>query len=96
MGLFSFLRKSLRSAIRKHMESKDTGELLKICEENGETPLCVAATAGYLDVVKTLLDAGADVNAKDNRGETVLAYAREADLEIIRLLEKAAANQVKE
>jgi ankyrin repeat protein len=36
----------------------------------------VAAFWGHQDVVRTLLDAGADVNATDENGDTALTYAR--------------------
>ncbi|MGE0862798.1 MAG: ankyrin repeat domain-containing protein [Vicinamibacterales bacterium] len=47
---------------------------------NGTTPLMVAAAAGKVDAVKALVDAGADVNAKDGvRLQTPLMYAAAAN-----------------
>lgn len=40
----------------------------------GFTPLNVAAWQGYSRVVKLLIDAGADIEAKDNAGATVLHH----------------------
>ena len=34
----------------------------------GDTPLHIAASHGHLEVVKILLEAGANVNAKNNSG----------------------------
>lgn len=42
----------------------------------GRTPLMVAADWLFVDVVKVLLAAGADVNRRDNRGNTALMYAQ--------------------
>jgi ankyrin repeat protein len=53
------------------------------------TPLLLAAPAGSTELVKTLVDAGADVNAKDMRGMTPLMLAIATDhydLEKIHLL----------
>ena len=45
---------------------------------NGETPLMVAARTGSVDGVKLLLDAGANVDAKDTlRETTALIWAAE-------------------
>lgn len=41
-------------------------------EDNGATALIRAADNGHLDVVRLLLDKGADVNAHDNDGITAL------------------------
>jgi ankyrin repeat protein len=53
------------------------------------TPLLLAAPVGSTELVKTLIDAGADVNAKDLRGMTPLMLAVATDhydLDKIRLL----------
>ena len=43
----------------------------------GHTPLMVAAMNGQYKVVKTLIDWGGDVHAKDNDGKNVLSLALE-------------------
>ena len=53
------------------------------------TPLVLASALGPVAVVKTLIDAGADVNAKEARGMTPLMYASatdHGDIEIIKTL----------
>lgn len=43
--------------------------------DNGWAPLHIAAFLGYVKVVKTLLDHGADINIKNRYGETALLQA---------------------
>src|SRR5258705_2173236 len=44
-------------------------------DDNGQTPLIVAASRGNLDVVNALLKGGADVNIKDKLGYTAFFRA---------------------
>ena len=59
------------------------------------TPLILASPFGPASVVKTLLDARADVNAREARGMTPLMYAAatdHADLEVVRMLIASGAD----
>ena len=47
-------------------------------DDGGLTPLMALTTYGNTQAVKTLLDAGEQVNAKDNNGMTALDHARNA------------------
>lgn len=58
--------------------------------DTGIKALIVAACGGYIKIIKLLLDAGADINAKDNFGWTALHCVREVD--IAKLLIKAGAD----
>jgi len=44
-------------------------------DSNGWTPLHEGARGGHVEVVKLLIDNGADVNEKTNYGETPLYWA---------------------
>jgi ankyrin repeat protein len=46
-----------------------------LAPSSNETPLHIAAQQGHLEVVKVLLDHGADINAKRSDGETPLLLA---------------------
>ncbi|KAI1472363.1 ankyrin repeat-containing domain protein [Daldinia caldariorum] len=44
--------------------------------DGGKTPLHAAVEKGHLDIVKMLVEAGADINAEDDMSKTPLFYAR--------------------
>ena len=74
---FSALHQAVRSRNREAFDLAMAAEpLLDERDENGRTALHHAAFAADLDVVRRLLEAGADVNAKDHDGNTPHAYAR--------------------
>ena len=63
-------------------------------DDKGITPLMLAARDGHTNIVKALLENGADVNSKNNKGETALARAIENDrTEIIQMLKNAGAEE---
>ncbi len=67
--------------------------LLESPNPRGSTPLCVAASKGYSDIVKYLIKKGADVNKGNIFGSTPLHYAAWAsDPELFNALLKAGAN----
>jgi ankyrin repeat protein len=51
---------------------KDNPDLVSSRDNNGDTPLHLAAAKGYKDVTQLLLAKAADVNAKNNDGWTPL------------------------
>lgn len=50
-------------------------KLINVKDKEGETALLLAANGLYLDLVILLISSGADVNAKNNAGFTVMMYA---------------------
>ena len=50
-------------------------DINKICDSNGNTPLIVACQNGHLNVVKMLVDSGADMNQINKKGNTPLHYS---------------------
>lgn len=61
-------------------------------DENGNTPLILAAATGQHDMVSVLIDMGANVNLQNNAGETALmqSFVRE-DVQTINKLVKSGA-----
>ncbi len=61
-------------------------------DENGNTPLILAAQNGHNEVIMALLAAKADVRAKNNQGQTALDLAAAGGHdECVRLLKQAGA-----
>jgi hypothetical protein len=62
------------------------------CKSPTLSPLMYACTSGRIEIVKLLLDAGADVNAKTDDNKTALSFAMERGVpEVIDLLKKRGA-----
>jgi len=63
-------------------------------EKSGFTALMYASTFGYIDIVRKLLQAGADVHEKGPKGTTAISAAAEGDhTEIVHLLKSAGAKE---
>lgn len=67
--------------IRLFVEKDELKILLKDRTLSGTTAVHDAARRGHVDVMKSLIDEGADLNAKDGRGRSALHYAAERDLD---------------
>ena len=71
----------------------DYPALIKHKDEDGQTPLHLAADKGAMDALKALLEAGANGNAADGDGITVLQAAVIADnVEVCKVLLENGAN----
>ncbi len=55
--------------------SAETGGFMRDCRTRGETPLHRAAAFGTEETIKMLLDAGANIEAKDMNGDSPLSWA---------------------
>jgi ankyrin repeat protein len=53
----------------------ETGGFMRDCRTKGETPLHRAAAFGSTDTIQMLLDAGAEVSARDMHGDSPLTWA---------------------
>jgi len=58
----------------------DYGADINTIDSAGDTPLHRAARQGSLEIVKSLLNAGADVDAKNDMGLKAASVARIAEL----------------
>ncbi len=60
---------------RATLPDMETGAFMRDCRTKGETPLHRAAAFGSKQAIQMLLDAGANVQAKDQHGDTPLSWA---------------------
>ncbi|MFZ5806198.1 MAG: ankyrin repeat domain-containing protein [Verrucomicrobiota bacterium] len=65
--------------IRRHMKAMelllDAGANINVQDESGYTPLMKASEFGCLEIVKFLLEKGADIETKNTFGDTALTHA---------------------
>ncbi|XP_053192274.1 60 kDa lysophospholipase [Scomber japonicus] len=72
---------------------REMGNNLCLSDYDGRTPLHIAASEGYLNVVQYLLSHGASVYARDRYGDTPLSNAvRFRRKEVVKLLRKTGAH----
>jgi ankyrin repeat protein len=71
----------------------DSGAEIESKDENGQTPLLLAANDGHETVVKVLIEANAETESKDKDGQTPLSRAAEKGHEtIVKMLIEAKAD----
>lgn len=71
---------------------KSAGAEVSFRDENGLTPIHLAAKNGHVDLIKALKDAGADVSAQTEDGWTPMHLAAEnGHVDVIKALTDAAA-----
>ena len=78
-------------SIKRFLQS---GLNLNCQDENGQTPLMIAAEKGYLEEVEGLLEFAADPNIQDNKGISALMIASDKGRsKIVRALVKWGADR---
>ena len=70
-GLFQAIRNGDAAFVKAHLTKRE----IEVRDGRGATPLMHAAAFGNLDTLKLLLDAGADVNARNDFDATALLWA---------------------
>jgi hypothetical protein len=58
---------------------------------HGRTPLMMAAMHGWPEALRALLDAHANIRARDRAGHTVLDFVDPIETEVVKTLKKAGA-----
>ena len=63
-------------------------------DENGNTPLHIAAEKGHENMAELLLANNAEINAKDNNGRTPLAWAEnQGHKDVVELLRQHGGHE---
>ena len=68
--IFEYIRNNDLESVKKLIESDNT--LLEIGNYLSYTPLHIATFYGHIDIIKYLVECGADIETKDNDGNTPL------------------------
>jgi len=90
-GMIDVAKELLGKYAAESVEGKE--EWIDAASDEGITPLIAACSEGHAEVVKLLLDAKADANAKDkDQTNSLMAAASRGHTEIIDLLLDAGAN----
>lgn len=90
--LKNFLEFCVNGSTQKVIDAINIGIDVNIKDKGCDTALMRAARYGYLEIVKVLIKAGADVNAKSSRGSALIFAAKYGHIEIINMLIKAGAD----
>jgi ankyrin repeat protein len=83
------VKKNLNDILKPKLKEDIIKDLSNLSQEEKNIKLRIASYNGYLDLVKLLINNGADVNAKNNFGFTSLMLASVNDhMDIVNLLIK--------
>lgn len=83
----------VRAILAKHGSANSELEFLDAASEDGVTPLTAAASEGHVDCVRLLVDAKADINAKDKDNTTpLMAAAARGYVDVVSLIVEAGAD----
>jgi hypothetical protein len=67
------------------------GAAVDVATSDRRTPLMNASMLGWTDVVRVLINAGANVKVKDTRGRTAIDYANPSEISLVSLLRAAGS-----
>jgi ankyrin repeat protein len=83
----------VKALLQRHSENGGKDDYIDVASEDGITPLVAAASEGHAECVKLLLDAKANVNAKDKDGtNSLMAASARGHLDVVSALLAAGAN----
>ena len=91
MHLASRAQKPNIELLKYLLENKEIKQKLEARQKNGWTALHIAAFYGNLEILKELINQGADINAATNNEETILhlaARAQKPNKELVKYLLK--------
>jgi ankyrin repeat protein len=85
MEVFNYIMSNDFEKVKEFIQSKD---IINICDKYGNTALFFAVRINNIDIIKYLIENGADLNAKNEDYESVLHYAayKKNNLETIKYL----------
>mmetsp|Transcript_14721 Transcript_14721/g.23807 ORF Transcript_14721/g.23807 Transcript_14721/m.23807 type:complete len:897 (-) Transcript_14721:44-2734(-) len=87
------LSQVVKALLEKHAGKGGKVDFVDLASEDGITPLIAAASEGNVECVKLLLEAKADVNAKDKDGtNSLMAASARGHLDVVSALLGAGAN----
>ncbi|MEI6025082.1 MAG: ankyrin repeat domain-containing protein [Betaproteobacteria bacterium] len=77
----ALLRASSEGALGTILKFRDRGGSINCTDDQGNTPLMLAARAGFVGVVRSLYHLGADINHRNLAGKSASNLAKESDQE---------------
>lgn len=90
-ALMSAANADCRSVVKYLLKNKEVIADINHQSKKGNTALILAAYKGNEDIMKLLIEAGADVNITNEKGEDALAVVKKLSKRLINVLEKAGA-----
>mmetsp|Transcript_11346 Transcript_11346/g.24042 ORF Transcript_11346/g.24042 Transcript_11346/m.24042 type:complete len:587 (+) Transcript_11346:67-1827(+) len=83
----------VEALLEKHAANGSKADYLDAASEDGITPLTAASSEGHIECVRLLVDAKADVNAKDKDNTTsLMAASARGHFDVVKIILAAGAN----
>ncbi len=90
--MWVLLEKPYNSDDKLFIDYVQSNNLIDKKDSDGDTVLSVAAINGQVDVIDYLINNGAEINSKNNRGYTIFSFATKLSHEVNKTLVKNGAN----